>query len=165
MHYRPPLSMRYSGEPFIEQPASSLISQARRFVEIDARGPTGLVSVRFRPWGACHFFALQVAALADRLTPAAELWGRTIGELEERMTLAPDNRQRVLLVEQFLLDQLSRNRKQDVEGLIRGLWRSAGNVRVAEFCRQRATRRVRRPLPNRTRGRYCGCSRAPGTAR
>lgn len=136
LHYRTPLSMRFSGEPFIEQPASSLISQTRRFVEIDASGPTGLVSVRFRPWGAYHFFALPVSALADRLTPAAELWGRSIGELQERMTIAPDNRQRVSLVEQFLLDQLSRNRKREVESLIRGLWRSAGNVHMAEFCRQ-----------------------------
>jgi hypothetical protein len=34
-HYRVPMAVRYAREPFAVQPRSSLVSQPRRFIEID----------------------------------------------------------------------------------------------------------------------------------
>lgn len=135
LHYRAPVAIRYAGESFAAQPQSSLVSQTRRFVEFAPRGATGLISVRFHPWGAYHFLALPVSTFADRCIPAAELWGSKVAALEEQLALATGTRERVQRVEGFLLEQQAQYQKPDVEMLLRRLWHSAGNTRVADFCR------------------------------
>jgi AraC-like DNA-binding protein len=135
-HYRDPMAMRYAGEAFALQPRSSIVSQTRRFVEIYPRGSTGLISVRFRPWGAYHFFRPPVAEIADHLVSAQDLWGSAVRELEERLVAATDTRQRADLVEEFLLAQLRRHQKADVEALVRTVWSRKGQLRVPELCRE-----------------------------
>jgi len=134
-HYRTPMACRHDGEEFARQPRSVAVSQTRRFVEIRPEGATGLVSVRFHPWGACHFFRPPVSEVADRQSPTDVLWGRAALELEERLAEAPGDGARVALVERFLLAQLRRHRKADVEPLVREVWRRGGRVAVSELGR------------------------------
>jgi AraC-like DNA-binding protein len=131
-HYRDPMRMRFAGEDFALQPRSSLVMQTRRFVEISAGGGIGLISVRFRPWGARHFLRIPVSELADRVVPAEDLWGPAALELEERLFLARSTNERVGLVERFLLARLDERRS--VEGVVRAVWRRRGDVRVSELC-------------------------------
>lgn len=135
-HYRVPMAVRYAREPFAVQPRSSLVSQTRRFIEIEPAGPTGFVSVRFQPWGAYHFFEPPVSELADQVVPAEEVWGGAVRELEERLASAFDLRERASLIEQFLIGRLERHHQRDVEGLVREVWKRKGNVRVAKLSRE-----------------------------
>ncbi len=135
-HYRVPMAVRFAGEAYVVQPRSSVISQTRRFVEILPRGPTGLISIRFRPGGGYHFFRAPVSAFSDRLTLAEDLWGDRANEIEERLAGAADIRERVDLVEQFLLRLLREHEKADVAPLVRMVWNRKGQVRVAQLCRE-----------------------------
>ncbi len=134
-HYRTPMACRYDGERFERQPRSVAVSQTRRFLEFRPEGRSGLVSVRFQPWGACQFMDLPLSEIADRQTPLEALWGRAARELEESLAEASGDRDRISLVERFLLDQLHRHRKTDVEPLVRAIWDRRGQVAVPEFCR------------------------------
>lgn len=134
-HYRTPLICRYDGERFEPQPRSVAVSQTRRFLEIRPVRETGLLSVRFQPWGAYHFFANPVSEIADRQTPTTALWARAATELEERLAEASGDRERIELVERFLLSRLARHRKADVEPLVRAAWRCKGRTSVAGLCR------------------------------
>lgn len=135
-HYGEPMATRFAGEGFDRQPRSSAVTLTRRFVEIAPRGATRLLTVRFRPWGACHFLAMPVSELADQLVPAGELWGGAARELEERLAAAPDVYRRVELVEEHLRARLDRHGKRDVEPLVRAVWKRAGELRVADLCRE-----------------------------
>jgi AraC-like DNA-binding protein len=132
-HYRDPMAIRFGGERFVVQPRSSIVSQTRRYVEIRPAGPAGFVSVRLRPWGAHHFLAPPVSQIADRQVAAEELWGGEAWELEERLAESADTRTRVSLVEGFLLRQLRRHQKTDVEPLVRAVWARRGQVRVKQL--------------------------------
>lgn len=134
-HYRAPLLCRYDGERFERQPRSVAVSQTRRFLEIRPERETGFLSVRFQPWGAYHFFANPVSEIADRQTPTEALWADAATELEERLAEARGDRERVELVESFLLARLDRHRKTDVEPLVREAWRWQGRISVAGLCR------------------------------
>lgn len=134
-HYGEPMATRLAGDGFAAQPRSSLVTLTRRWVEIAPRGATGLLSVRFRPWGACHFLAVPVSELADRVVPADELWGGAARELEERLATASEVRERVSRVEAFLLARLERDRRPDVEPLVRAVWGRGADVRVRDLCR------------------------------
>lgn len=136
-HYRTPVACRYDGEDFVPQPRSVAISQTRRFLEIQPRGPTGFVSVRFHPWGAYHFFRLPLSEVADLQVATEHLWTRAATrELEERLTDAGGDRERVILVEDFLLARLRRHQKADVEPLVRAVWRRRGRVAVTRLRRE-----------------------------
>lgn len=111
------------------------MSQTRRFLEIRPRGPVGLVSVRFRPWGAYDFFSLPVSELADQQIAAEHLWGDAARELEERLAEAPGDRERLALVEEFLLARLRTHQKADVEPLVRAVWQGRGQVSIARLRR------------------------------
>lgn len=133
-HYRDPMAVRFAGEDLAVQPRSSAVTLTRRFVEISPRGPTGFLSVRFRPWGAHHFLNIPVSELADRQVSAEDLWGSASRLLEERLAAAASLGRRVTLVEEFLLDRLRSDNKAKGEPLVRAVWRRRGDVRVAELC-------------------------------
>lgn len=134
-HYKTPLACRYDGEEFAPQSRSVAVSQTRRFLEIRPEGSCGLVSVRFHPWGACHFLQLPLRELADRQTPLEDLWGQAAIDLEDRLAQASGERERITLVERFLLAQLGRHHKQDVEPLVRAVWNCEGKLAVPQLCR------------------------------
>ena len=134
-HYRTPMACRYDGESFTPQPRSVAVSQTRRYLEIEPRGPVGLVSVRFHPWGAHHFLPLPVAEIADLQVDVEHLWGRAANELEERLAAAGGGAERISLIEHFLLARLRNHHKADVEPLVRAVWKRKGQVAVRQLCR------------------------------
>ncbi len=135
-HYRTPFACRQAGEEFEPQARSVAVSQTRRWLEIRPRGASGLISVRFQPWGAYHFFRPPVSEVADVQMPVEMLWGRDAAELEARLAEAAGDAERVALVEAFLLAQLERHHKEDVEPLVRAVWRRRGRVAISSLCRQ-----------------------------
>jgi AraC-like DNA-binding protein len=134
-HYRTPFAMRYRGGGFDGQPASLVVSQTRRFIEIQPIGPGGFVSVRFFPWGASHFVGAPVSAFADRTVTAADLWGRDVEGVQEQLGAATSIRERGRAIQTFLLRQLRRHRKDSIEALVRAVGGYKGEGRVGTLCR------------------------------
>jgi AraC-like DNA-binding protein len=134
-HYRSPFDMRYGNARFGRQAASAVISQTRSFIEIQPAGPAGFISVRFSPWGACHFFRAPVSEFADQMVTAADIWGREAMVLEESIATAPSMAERVRHVQGFLIEQLRRHQKDSVETLIRQVGSVRGRSRVTTVCR------------------------------
>lgn len=135
-HYQTPFDCRYAGEDFTPQARSVAVSQTRRWLEIRPRGPSGMISVRFQPWGAYHFFRPPLSELADVQAPTELLWGSAVRELEERLVEAAGDEERVALVEAFLLTRLERHQKEDVEPCVRAIWQRQGRVAVSRLCGQ-----------------------------
>ena len=63
------------------QPRSFAISMMRKLVEIESAGRTGVVSVRFYPWGAYHFFAEPIQNFLDQTIPCETLWPELVDTL------------------------------------------------------------------------------------
>lgn len=135
-HYRTPVHCRYANEEFAPQARSAAVSQTRRYLEFRPEQASGLITVRFQPWGAYHFFRAPVAEFSDRQLPCEALWGRHALEIEDRLAEAPSDEARVALVENFLLSQLARHRKKDIEPLVRTVWNHRGQVTVPDLCRE-----------------------------
>jgi AraC-like DNA-binding protein len=134
-HYRTPFDMRYRCAPFSRQPASLVVSQTRSFLEIEPAGTSGFVSVRFHPWGACHFFEHPISAFADQMVAAIDVWGDDATFVEERIATVTSARERVDVIQQFLMRQLRRYRRDSIEILVRRCRANHGRDRVAHLCR------------------------------
>ncbi|MXX85430.1 MAG: AraC family transcriptional regulator [Acidobacteria bacterium] len=130
-HYRTPFAMRFADAEATRQPVSLLVSQTRRFVEIEPAGAGGFIAVRFHPWGAHQFLPVPMLDVADRATPADEVWRRPdVREIEERIGTAATDAERVNALQAFLLRHLEKHRRPDVSGLVRTLWRAPPPVRI-----------------------------------
>ena len=134
-HYRTPFDMRSRSAQFIHQPTSFVVSQTRRFIEIEPTGVSGFVSVRFHPWGACHFFEHPISAFADQMVTATDVWGDDATSMNERIATAKSARARVEIIQQFLMRQLRRHGKDSIEILVRRCRANHGRDRVAHLCR------------------------------
>ncbi len=134
-HYRTPFDMRHRSAPFSRQPTSLVVSQTRSFLEIEPAGTSGFVSVRFHPWGACHFFEHPTSAFADQMVPAIDVWGDDATIVEERIATAKSARERPKVIQQFLMRRLRRHRKDSIEILVRRCRANHGRDRVAHLCR------------------------------
>lgn len=179
LYYRGRVSVRLAGREAGPQPRSSLVCQASRYLDLDDLGAVGFVSVRFRPWGALHFFEPPVSDLADRIVSAADVWGPAAGALEERLALARSVAERVALVEAFLFERLRRHHRSDVEEAVRAVWRRRGVFRVPDLCHdlgisERTAQRVFQAavgMPPKRYGRLvrflnaCAVLRGPGASR
>ena len=133
-HYGAPVACGYADEQLAVQPRSVVVSQTRRYLEIQPTGPTGLISVRFQPWGAYHFLGLPISEIADMQTPAELLWGHDATDLEDRLAETDNVPSRVDLVQRFLLSQLSRHRKADIGPLVQTVWQRRGQVSIRDLC-------------------------------
>ncbi len=134
-HYGLPFEMRYAGEAFALQPTACVVSQTRRFIEIRPSGRSGFVAVRFHPWAASRFFSEPLTELADRLTPAEEVWGREVTTLLESMADASSLRSRSELVQGFLIRRLA-DRERGIDRIAEAIWFRRGDCRVAALGRE-----------------------------
>jgi len=136
VHLRGRVRVGFGEEVATPRPSSFVICQTRRFVELALPDSIGFLSVRFLPWGALHFMDAPVSSLADQIIPASDIWGTAVADLEEQLAGAPSWSGRVRVVESFLLDQLRRYRRRDVELAVRAVWRKAGSLRVPDLCHE-----------------------------
>lgn len=136
IHFGDPFLTLYGDGSVERQPTSFLISQTCRFIDLQPTGKSGFVAVHFYPWGAHHFFDLPVREFADQTIPADLVWGTGAAELEERVSLAGDNKQRIEIVQRFLLRQLERHHGQEVDRLVRFVWQRRGRFAIAPMAHE-----------------------------
>lgn len=136
VHYRGATTARFGQESFSRLPPSSLVCQGTRYLDVSPQGPVGFISVRFFPWGALHFFDVPVDELSDQIVAADQVWPRASEALCDCIAEAADRRQRVAIVERYLLDRLRRFQKPDVREALEAVWRAGGTVSVPVLCHE-----------------------------
>ena len=118
---------------------------------------TGSVLVAFREMGLAAFVRQPAHELFDLSVSLEHLFSRqAISDTQERLAEATDDRERLAVVERFLLDEL---RSVDADPLVSGalaaIYRSGGSVRISELARDLHSSQS--PLEKRFR-RHVGAS-------
>lgn len=105
----------YYGDPFVRldggaherEPPLAFGGQRTRAVRVAATGTTGVVIVRFHPWGAAPLFREPMVSFRDRFVPLDAVAGRDASVLQQRLLCdARDWRERVDVLEEFLEKRL-----------------------------------------------------------
>ena len=108
-HYGDPYLTHNSIGNTQEQPRSFAISQIQDFIEIQSNGRTGMISVRFFPWGAYHFFKIPIRDFIDDTIETSNLWPHQYSEVQDRIESATNNLQRLNIIKEFLMNSLKEN--------------------------------------------------------
>ncbi|MCW5875352.1 MAG: AraC family transcriptional regulator [Anaerolineales bacterium] len=106
---------------------------------VESAAESDLLSIRFRPGGAASFLGLPISELSDQVLPGADLFGRSIETLRERLAGEPDFSARVGIIEAWLLARLRREDEYEhrlVDRAISLLQTRAGRANVGDLCEE-----------------------------
>ncbi len=97
-----------SGDEFIIQPRAMVIGQITEPFYIEPTGYVNSFAVRFYPYGFASFVPKPIKELANKETPLALLFRKEASnQLEQKITQATGNKERIEIIERFLLERLS----------------------------------------------------------
>jgi AraC-like DNA-binding protein len=105
-HYGDLYRQYTSGTDNIIQPACFVFGQITAPLEIEPTGRTGIFAVRFHPDGFTPFATLPVKEMENRAVPLQILFGHEGLQLQAAMLQPIDTAERIVLIENFLLQQL-----------------------------------------------------------
>lgn len=131
------------------QPKSFVIGQLTRPLEIEPTGSTGIFSIRFHPGGFEPFASLPIKEMENTAVPLVKLYGKDGQEIEEKILEAESSRERINLIEDFLLSRLAVSQRLDsiVKSTVETILTANGQLSVEEISRQ--TKINRRQLERR----------------
>ena len=107
-----------SGDKFILQPRAMILGQTLEPFYIEPTGYVNTFAIRFYPYGFTNFVTQPIKNLANKETPLELVFEEKIAkELEQKITQAKDIKQRVKIIERFLLERLKD--KSTVENIVK----------------------------------------------
>ncbi|WP_027067508.1 helix-turn-helix domain-containing protein [Maribacter sp. Hel_I_7] len=96
-----------SKDEFILQPRAMVLGQTIEPFYIEPTGFVNTFAIRFYPYGFANFVTMPIKDLANKETPIELLFGAyTTKELEQKIIQATDTKQRIEIIENFLLEKL-----------------------------------------------------------
>jgi AraC-like DNA-binding protein len=97
---------------------------------------TGTVLIQFTPHGAARFFDFPVNLISGNSFSLEELTSKQItSDLEEKISLALNNQERIQLIEQFFLSRLQIGKTDKmIEEAVKRISYSSGNIRITELA-------------------------------
>jgi len=100
---------QYTGDgKSLIQPRCFVIGQLTRPLEIEPTGKTDIFSVRFHPYGFLPLTSIPIKEMENTAVPLERLFGRDGKDIEEKILNAHSVKERINLIEIFLLNKLER---------------------------------------------------------
>jgi AraC-like DNA-binding protein len=118
------------------QPQSFVFGQITRFLEIAASGITGLVAARFLPEGLAPFIDRPVSSLENKAVIIQDIFGKAGEDLEQAVLNAQHTRERISLIEEFLLVRLEDRGTIDniTRSCVETIFKSQGQLEVSALA-------------------------------
>jgi AraC-like DNA-binding protein len=112
-HFRDPFRTHFANGESAVQPQSFVVGQMKRFLEIAPAGRMGFVAVRFSARNAYRFCPGSLKEVADGVVDLADIWKQNADEWTQRIAFAGGMNERVRIVEQVLVEALSKYDRAD----------------------------------------------------
>lgn len=106
-HYKNPFVVHHPNLSRKKQPRSILSGLSDTFSDVSTNGETGVVFVSFYPTGACHFFSFPLSEIENQSLNMHDVLGSEIKQVEETLYLTKSNKERISVIENFLLKRYS----------------------------------------------------------
>lgn len=102
-HYKNPFVVFHSDKPVIKQPRSIISGLNDSFSDVSTNGETGVVFVSFYPTGACHFFNFPLSEIENMSVDMSDIFNNQIRQVEELLYLKNSIKEKVAVIESFLI--------------------------------------------------------------
>ncbi len=91
---------------------SFLVSRMSQYMDVQMQPGTGCIAVCFYPGQAYRFFSMPMSEISNEVIPLGACW-EDAAALEEKVGTARTNSDRVLIIQQFLLEKLYASEKRE----------------------------------------------------
>ncbi len=137
-HFGDPFLTHFADGTIATQPAGFAIAQSGKHILIQPTGKIGLISARFQPWGAYHFFDRSIREFADGIVEVEQLWGPDGSAVQERICHAASNRERYRILTDFLIEKLQKHHSGDfiTHKVMQHIQASRGRLAIKELGSQ-----------------------------
>lgn len=102
---------RISEEGATEQPKSLLVGQIKRAIRVQPTGKTGMLGIRFYPWGLYPFTVMPVNELTEQFVEADILF-KQADNLSEQLCSSLSQQEMIEYTEAFLLSIISKQHQK-----------------------------------------------------
>ena len=121
-----------------ENARSFVVFRMSSFMDVQLQPGLGCITVCFQPGTAHYFFPLPMDEVSDSITALKYLWKNVAMEMEEKVAGAKTNEERVAIIQQFLLRQVTAKKYPEDKRLQHCLWQInllKGQVSVNELSK------------------------------
>jgi AraC-like DNA-binding protein len=118
-------------------PIFQISGQKKEFYDVQATGKIGLIAVTFKPDAAKLFLKIPVSEIKNISVSLEDIYGIRIKEFESKWKEALNNKERINLIETFLIKQLNESLKLDYNRInysLRFIDRNKGIVSVEKLA-------------------------------
>jgi AraC-like DNA-binding protein len=136
-HYgSPSIFQKKDSSKYIE-PNLVICGQQTKYYDLSLSGKTGMILIVFRPHGVKSFFNFPITELLNENLSLRDLSKNETNELEDRLFNSPNNKQRVIHIEKFLIKRLIHdNEFERVEHAIKIIENSKGQIKAQDIAHE-----------------------------
>ena len=102
-HYKNPFVVFHSNDSVIKQPRSIISGLSDNYSDVSTVGETGVVFISFHPTGACHFFNFPLSEIENLSVDLTDIFNSEIRQIEELLFLKEMIKEKVTVIENFLI--------------------------------------------------------------
>jgi AraC-like DNA-binding protein len=134
-HYGSPSIFQKKDSSKNIEPNFVICGQQTSYYDLSLSGKTGMILIIFKPHGVKSFFNFPITELLNENLSLQDLLNNETIELEDKLFNSPNNRQRITLLERFLLKRLIHNNEfERVEHAIKIIENSKGQIKTQDIA-------------------------------
>lgn len=136
-HYRSPSIFQKKDSGKYIEPNLVICGQQTSYYDLSLSGKTGMILIVFRPHGVKSFFNFPVTELLNENLSLQNLISSEVIELEDKLFNSLNNRQRITLLENFLIKRLIHNDEfERVEYALKIIENSNGQIKAQDIAHE-----------------------------
>jgi AraC-like DNA-binding protein len=136
-HYGSPSKFRKKNSSKYIEPNLVICGQQTNYYDLSLSGKTGMILIVFRPHGLKSFFIFPITELLNENLSLQDLANNEADELEDKLFNSPNNKQRIIHLENFLIKRLIHsNEFKRVEHAIKIIENSRGQIKAQDIAHE-----------------------------
>ena len=136
-HYGSPSKFQKKNSSKYIEPNLVICGQQTNYYDLSLSGKTGMILIVFRPHGVKSFFNFPITELLNENLSLQYLVNSEAIELEDKLLNAPNNKQRLIHLENFLVKRLIHNNDfERVEHAIKIIENSKGKIKAQDIAHE-----------------------------
>lgn len=136
-HYKMPFAVCGPKRSLLTQPRTIISGLNNTFDDVVTLGESGVIFVNFRAAGACQFFKIPLSEFENGSYNLADVMGSSVRQVEEQLCLTSGAKEKIMVVEKFLLKILNPVASHDfnlVQQGIRMIRAHGGQITAADLA-------------------------------
>jgi AraC-like DNA-binding protein len=136
-HYGSPSIFQKKDSGKYIEPNLVICGQQTSYYDLSLSGKTGMILIVFKPHGVKSFFNFPITELLNENLSLHDLLNNETIELEDKLFNAPNNRQRITHLENFLIKRLINNDEfERVEYALELIGNSKGQIKAQNIAHE-----------------------------